>query len=248
MRVLCVFLSVLMLVRPCGAIRKKRVALTFDDGPHAQYTAEILKILYENDAVATFFVIGSNAQRYPELVRAEYDLGHEIGNHTYSHIICGKADNNTLLDEIRTTDGIISDITGQIPTLFRPPEGKTGAGLVALNEYGKTVVLWDVDTRDWAHTSPEAIIKNIKANVHDGSIILFHDFVSAPSPTPEVLKQIIPYLREQGYEFVTVSGLLAEKTDTGLKPSFFIGIKTALPAKHNAAGNRRINDRRTGRI
>ena len=118
---------------------------------------------------------------------------------------------------------IIREITGESPTLFRPPEGKTGASLETLNKCGKTLVLWDVDTRDWAHTSVEEITENIKANVHDGSIILFHDFVSAPSPTPEVLRRIIPYLRDQGYEFMTVSGMLAEKTDTGLIPSFFFG-------------------------
>ena len=224
MRFLCLLLSFAMIFRPCGTERKKRVALTFDDGPHAVYTAQILQILYEYGVMATFFVVGYNAERYPELLRAQFDLGHEIGNHTYSHTVSGKSSLEKIEEEIKTTDRVISSVTGAVPTLFRPPEGKAGRELLDfVRRLGKTAVIWDVDTRDWAHTSPEKIAENVKKNVHDGSVILMHDFVAAPSPTPEALKLIIPYLIDAGYEFVTVSELLAEEAETGSRPSYFLG-------------------------
>lgn len=190
------------------AQNKKYVALTFDDGPHPRYTAEILKILYENDVKATFFVVGENAERYPELLRAEYDLGHEIGNHTYSHLRITENNADKIKAEIKAADDVIYDITGTIPSLFRPPEGKHGKKIDALiKSMDKTEVFWNIDTRDWAHTDKEKIIENIKKNIKDGSVILFHDYIAYPSPTPDVLREIIPYLKSQGYEFVTVGEL-----------------------------------------
>lgn len=203
-----ILLFSLLLPFSASANNKKYVALTFDDGPHPKYTAEILKILYENDVKATFFVVGENAERYPELLRAEYDLGHEIGNHTYSHIKITEKNREKISAEIKEADGIIYDITGVTPTLFRPPEGRHGKQIDALiSGMNKTEVFWNIDTRDWAHTDKEKIIENIKTNIKNGSIILFHDYITPPSPTPDVLRKIIPYLKAQGYEFVTVSEL-----------------------------------------
>ena len=210
----------------CGAVKQpaKYIALTFDDGPHPEYTARILKILYDNDAAATFFIIGENAERYPYLVRAEYDLGHELGNHTYSHDRLNQDSIKTLYDQIKKTDGIIKSITGTEPLYFRPPEGKRNSETEKiLKKAGKQTVLWTIDTRDWAHTDKNTIINNIKKNVKNGSVILFHDYVTQPSPTPDVLCEIIPYLKERGYEFVTISQLLSRKADIGDVSSFFIG-------------------------
>ena len=219
------FLSVSLLI-PSSVIKKseKYIALTFDDGPHPKYTAQILKILYDNEAMATFFVIGENAERYPYLVRAEYDLGHEIGNHTYHHDRKSDQSLKTLADDIKRADDIIYEITGQKPLLFRPPEGKRDKTLDDIvKKAGKSIVLWTVDTRDWAHTDKDKIIKNITENTKNGSVILFHDYISPPSPTPEVLCEILPYLKEKGYKFVTVSELLKRKADIGELSSFFIG-------------------------
>lgn len=218
---LSVFLSI-----PSAAVKKpvKYVALTFDDGPHPVYTAQILKILYENDAEATFFAVGENAERYPSLIRAEYDLGHEIGNHTYTHRRLNEKSVLTLADEIKKTDDIIYNITGITPSLFRPPEGKhNGAVDTILKNAGKQTVLWTVDTRDWAHTDKNTIINNIKSNIKNGSVILFHDYIAPPSPTPGVLCEILPYLKELGFRFVTVTELLSHKADIGDVSSFFIG-------------------------
>ena len=225
MRIIALILS-FALVFSCGIVKKpvKYIALTFDDGPHPVYTARILKILYDNNASATFFVIGENAERYPSLIRAEYDSGHELGNHTYSHGKLNKNSVKTLYDEIKKTDDIIKCITGTEPTFFRPPEGKHNSETdMILKKAGKQTVLWTVDTRDWAHTDKNTIINNIKKNVKNGSVILFHDYVAPPSPTPDVLCEILPYLKEQGYEFVTISELLSHKADIGDVSSFFIG-------------------------
>ena len=224
MRIIILLLSLIMIL-PCRAAENgyvKYIALTFDDGPHPKYTPQILKILYENNVPATFFVIGENAERYPELIRAEYDLGCEIGNHTYSHKRCDGACSD-IYDEIKKTDRIIFDITGEIPSLFRPPEGKHAEAVdKAVSSSGKKTVLWNIDTRDWAHTDRTAICENIKKNARNGSVILFHDYVSGTSPTPSVLEEMIPYLKKQGYVFVTVSELY-NKADTGDVSSIFIG-------------------------
>ncbi len=225
MKVLSVLLALFLSVLSVN-IKKpvKYIALTFDDGPHPKYTPQILKILYENEAAATFFVVGENAERYPELVRAEYDLGFEIGNHTYTHFHLNEKNINALYDDIKKADDIICKITGEIPKLFRPPEGKHNGRLDGIiKKAGKSTVLWTVDTRDWAHTDKEKIIENIKNNVKNGSVILFHDYIVPPSPTPDVLCEIIPYLKSQSYELVTVTELLRHKADIGETASFFIG-------------------------
>ena len=112
----------------------KKIALTFDDGPSREYTAEILDILKEYGVKATFFVVGVNIEKSPDLLRRIVAEGHEIGNHTYSHPHLQKMDTATLAKELTRTDGLIQSITGLSPTLFRPPEGvvtdsvKTAAG------------------------------------------------------------------------------------------------------------------------
>lgn len=225
MKILSVMLAAVLLF-PADSVKKtaKYIALTFDDGPHPRYTAQILKILYDNDAAATFFVVGENAERYPELVRAEFDLGFEIGNHTYSHLRTNEKSAGALYEEINKADDIICQITGQKPSLFRPPEGKHNNKTdEIIKKAGKKTVLWTIDTRDWAHTDKNKIIDNIKNNVKNGSVILFHDYITPPSPTPDVLCEILPYLKEQGYEFVTVTELLYHKADIGGVSSFFIG-------------------------
>ena len=207
-----------------NTVTEKYAALTFDDGPHPKYTAEILKILYENDAAATFFVVGENAERYPELLRAEYDLGNEIGNHTYSHMKITDKNYKIIAEDIKRADTVIYDILGFTPSLFRPPEGKHGKQLDSLIlQMKKTEIFWNIDTRDWAHTDKNVIIENIKTNIKDGAVILFHDYVTPPSPTPDVLREILPYLSSKGYKFVTVSELLTHKAYIGGKSSFFIG-------------------------
>ena len=210
MKILSMILSFsLLLSSSAYGAPKKLVALTFDDGPHKKYTAKILAVLEKYGVKATFFVIGKNAEQYPELVKAESEAGHEIGNHTYSHKRLGSVNCEGMIEEIRKTDEIIYGITGIYPSLFRPPEGKTSSELEAsVFAKSKKTVLWTVDTRDWTHRPCGEIVQTVKTNVRNGSIILFHDYITPDSVTAEAIDIIIPYLIERGYEFVTVSELL----------------------------------------
>ena len=193
-----------------GAAEPKRVALTFDDGPHYKYTAEILDILKKYDVSATFFTVGTNVERYPELVQRELSEGHEVANHTYSHKHMARLTESEFKDEVKGWEDVIYEEHGYTSDLFRPPEGiLTDSEIQVISELGYDVVLWSIDTRDWAHNRVERIVDTVISDVTDGSVILFHDFVSGDSPTPEALELIIPKLKELGYEFVTVSRLMS---------------------------------------
>lgn len=190
---------------------KPRVALTFDDGPHPKYTPQILEILSEYGIPATFFVVGVNAETYPNLVLREIKEGHEIGNHTYNHYHVGKLSAGELYADVQACSSVLRRITGKEIGLFRPPEGVCSDAVKCVcRDSSLSIVLWSVDTRDWAHTPIPVICENIKKNARDGSIILMHDFIGKDSPTPKALRQIIPMLLRLGYEFVTVSQLLEE--------------------------------------
>ena len=198
---------------------RPRIALTFDDGPHPAYTPQILDILKEFDVSATFFAVGENVEYYPELAARIEREGHEIGNHTFHHSRIAKMDKNTLKEEILACKRAVMEACGKSPRLFRPPEGVCSETLKAVcEELDMTIVLWSVDTRDWAHTPECEIVENVRCNTHNGSIILMHDFIGKKSPTPRVLRIIIPMLRELGYEFVTVSQLLEAGRSVGGAP------------------------------
>lgn len=188
----------------------KRIALTFDDGPHPWYTKEVLDILDEYGVKATFFFIGLNVEAYPDAVKMVQDAGHEIGNHTYSHKNLRELPYEEMCKEIDAGENAVFDRTGIRTRLLRPPEGKIGEDLLtATEEREYNVICWSVDTLDWAHTPTEQIVENVLSSTEAGDIILFHDFVSGDSPTPAALRQIIPVLLGRGYEFVTVSELLS---------------------------------------
>ena len=187
-----------------------RIALTFDDGPHYKYTAEILDILAEYDVKATFFVVGMLAERYPELILRELAEGHEIGNHTWSHPKLGNISESTLSNELLKTERVLNEIADYRPKLFRPPEGNTSKiveSVAEKNDY--SIVIWSVDTLDWAHTPTDKIVKTVLDKTKSGSIILCHDFIGSNSPTPDALRIFIPELLQKGYKFVTVSELIA---------------------------------------
>lgn len=189
---------------------QNRIALTFDDGPHPVYTPLILDILREYGIHATFFLVGENAQAYPELVLRIQREGHEIGNHTYRHANLKQKEAADIRREITLAEDAILQIGDQRPKLLRPPGGLYNESVCeAARALDYTVILWTVDTRDWAHTPPEAITENVEENIRCGGIILCHDFIGgAPSPTPEALRQFIPSLLRENYDFVTVSELI----------------------------------------
>ena len=189
----------------------KYIALTFDDGPHPVYTEQILDILDKNGAKATFFVVGRNAESYPELIQREYTYGHEIGNHTYSHPDMNKISVDRAVEEILKTQNIIESITGKKPELFRAPGGVFSEELITnIEELECKPILWSwrQDTKDWCNVSVDSIVSGVVNNLQNGDIILFHDYNVNGSPTPQALELLLPKLKSLGYSFVTVSELL----------------------------------------
>ena len=190
--------------------KTKKVALTFDDGPHPRYTREILKILEEYEVTATFFVIGVNIQRYPDAFAELVASGCEIGNHTYSHNSIRYAERDKIEHEIMDCQNEIVGRAGRTPSLFRPPEGRFNQCLeeaVACMNY--RVILWSIDTMDWAHTPPDTILQNVLRQLDHGDIILMHDYISGQNTTCDALRMLIPAIKSRGYEFVTVSELIS---------------------------------------
>ena len=188
---------------------EKVIALTFDDGPHPLYTPKILDILKKHNAKATFFVIGRNAEIYEALTKRIYDEGHELGNHTYSHLTSKDGNSNSLNKELVKTGEIIKRITSSPPTLFRPPTGYCNNTTVrCASKLNYKIIVWTIDTRDWAHNSVDNIVNTVLKQAKSGSIILMHDYITKPSPTPEALEIILSRLTEKGYSFVTVSELI----------------------------------------
>lgn len=188
----------------------KVIALTFDDGPHATQTDEILAVLDRFQVKATFFPIGENIELHPEITQRVCAAGHEIGNHTYTHAIVSKLSDEALRKEIEDTAKLLQEQCGVTPVLFRPPGGDISDSAVKLvNEMGYRYVLWSwrVDTRDWAAVSVDSVVNTVLSNIGDGNIVLFHDYVVGKSPTAKALEILIPALQEQGYRFVTVSQL-----------------------------------------
>ena len=185
-----------------------RIALTFDDGPHPKKTDAILDLLEEYGIRATFFVIGENAQYYPAPLKRAVSLGHEIGNHTFSHGRTARLSAEELEKEIAKAADSLLTAANVNTRLFRPPEGVcSDAVLEAAGNLGYRVILWNVDTRDWDKASTDDIVRRIRSGVRNGSIILCHDYTAPGTNTVAALKQIIPELLAQGYEFVTVSEL-----------------------------------------
>ena len=190
----------------------KKIALTFDDGPHPRLTPKILEILDKYKVKATFFTVGLNVHYYPETFEEIVAHGHEIGNHTYTHPHVSRIDTSALKDEIVRCEEEIYEHGEYKTKLFRPPEGMIDNGVTSLlKELDYKVILWDIDTRDWDHTPAKTIADMIVKKVSSGDIILMHDYISYNSPTPEALEIFLPILIEKGYQFVTVSELIGLK-------------------------------------
>ncbi|WP_052737904.1 polysaccharide deacetylase family protein [Bacillus sp. SA1-12] len=196
-----------------GSPSKKRIALTFDDGPENIYTPQILDILRQKDVKATFFVVGKQAREYPEQLKQIYKEGHAIGNHTWDHPHLPDLSDQELKDTIQATSEEIKKITGVKPNLFRPPYGEFEDRQIALlNKQGYRSIIWTADTKDWSGVSAEEIVSRVKKEARPGVIILQHNYhVSGEFETVKALPEIIDYLRAQGYEFVTVPTILGNK-------------------------------------
>ena len=193
-----------------GANRLPTVALTFDDGPNGEYTPQILDVLRDHDAVATFFVVGKNVERYPEVVLRAAKEGHVIGSHSFNHKALTFRRIESIRQKIEQTEGAVLVAAGLAPTLFRPPYGfRNPMVLRAARDLGYQVVTWSVTSTDWKRIGAAAIARQVLDKVRPGSIVLFHDGPGDRSQTVESLPIIVDELHRRGYWTVTVPELLA---------------------------------------
>lgn len=177
-------------------------ALTYDDGPDANTTPQLLTILKDNNVQATFFMTGANAAAHPATARQVADAGHAIGNHTYSHPYLTKLTSAAVKNEMDRTDAAIRAATGSAPLLMRPPYGAADATVQAA--VGKPLIIWAVDSLDWQSRNPAVFVPKVLKEITPGAVILMHDV----DPTTIAGQQeLVTSLQTQGYQLVTVPQL-----------------------------------------
>lgn len=181
----------------------KKIALTFDDGPHPIYTPELLEGLRERGVVATFFVTGANATLYPELIEQMQEDGHMVGNHTYHHVQLSSVGEDIFLQELEETNRVLEGILEEEIMYVRPPFGDWAKSIE--QEINMFPVLWDIDPLDWCTGNTGQIVKRVLDKAEENSIILMHDEYA---PSVEAALKIVDVLLEEGYEFVTVDSIL----------------------------------------
>lgn len=190
---------------PAPTTGNKVIALTFDDGP-GPYTAHLLDVLDQYGAKATFFLIGSKVSSQANVVRSIHARGHQLGNHSWSHPELPKLPVDQIAGEIDRTNDAIKQATGVTPSILRPPYGAVnGVVLEQLRLRGMSSILWSVDTRDWADRNSEIVCSRAVAGARPGAIILMHDIHQT---SVGAVPCILSALKQQGYSFVTVQGLL----------------------------------------
>lgn len=191
----------------CVETDKKQIAISFDAAWGNDDTQNLIDILKEYNVPATFFVVGSWVDKYPDSVKALADAGHQVQNHSNTHPHMPQLSKTQMLDELESCNSKIEKITGVRPTLHRPPYGDYDNSLLeAVESVNMTAIQWSVDSLDWKDTATaESICKRVISKVQNGSIVLFHNDADH---TPEALPNILKTLKEQGYEFVFISDLI----------------------------------------
>ena len=180
---------------------KKMIALTFDDGP-SKYTDKIIDLLNKYDASGTFFILGNKVEMYKETLIKMVEQGSEIGNHSYNHKWLIKLNKNDFINQVNQTQSILKSTIGYTPTLLRPTYGSVNDEIK--NNTTLDIVLWNIDTLDWKLKNYKDIANRVIGKVDDGDIVLMHDI---HEKTLKALEIILPKLKEERYQFVTVSEL-----------------------------------------
>ena len=187
----------------------KKIAITFDDGPHPHQTKQILDILDRYQIKSTFFMVGINVINYPEVAREVIARGHEVGNHTFTHTHLKRLDEKRLSEELGKCEDALEELCEYRPHLFRPPEGAINPYIRHCSEnYDYRLILWSIDTRDWESKDAAQIVNTVLEQIQPGDIILMHDYIGRQSKTAEALEVLLPKLLSRGYEPVTVSNLI----------------------------------------
>lgn len=190
--------------------QERVVALTFDDGPNPTHTPRVLATLDQHRVKATFFMMGRNVERYPEVAREVMRRGHEIGNHSYSHPKLVLMSPRRVREEIERTDTLLRDVGVSGEIHFRPPHASKFIVLpYVLMQMKKLSVLGDVDPEEWKRHPAAVMTESILRQVRPGSIIGLHD--PAGAETLRCLQNILPALESRGYRFETVSTLVGRR-------------------------------------
>lgn len=184
-------------------LAEKKVALTFDDGPNAKYTEGLLKGLKERGVQATFFLLGHQVEKSPEIVKKMHEDGHLIGNHSYEHVNLSSLSDEAAMVQVDKTNEAIYQVTGEFPEYIRPPFGCWKSNL----DYKTTMieVLWNVDPLDWKTDNTDAVVQKVLKEVEENDIILLHD---ASESSVNAAFRIIDTLKKEGFVFVTVDEIL----------------------------------------
>ncbi|MDP2181035.1 MAG: polysaccharide deacetylase family protein [Actinomycetota bacterium] len=198
----------LIIQRSSPSNGRKVVALTFDDGPWKGQTGKILDILKAEEVKATFFMLGSRVRKYPSIARRVAKEGHEIGNHSDTHKLLGRASEQMVRNEIRRAQRTIREVVDVTPKWFRPPAGSVGPYVASEARKVKLrVITWSVDPQDWRASKPGPIARSVRKTVKPGAVILLHDGGGDREDTIRALPWIIHNLKKQGYTFVTLDEL-----------------------------------------
>ncbi|WP_256208266.1 polysaccharide deacetylase family protein [Paenibacillus sp. CF384] len=189
----------------------KLIAITFDDGPNPEWTPQFLQVFKEHGAKATFYVQGSNMEKFPDVAQRMDAEGHEFGNHSFTHPHMASLSKEEQSEELRRAEQIIIDVIGKRPTTFRPPYLEYNDDLIAVCEQFNYPIIHatNLDTRDWDMPGTDHIVKVSRAEIREGSILLFHDGFGDRSQSLAAIQILVPELIEQGYKLVTISELLA---------------------------------------
>lgn len=182
---------------------KPMIALTYDDGPYAPVGNRIMDCMEKYNGRATFFVVGNRVGSYQDEMRRMQTSGHEVGNHSYSHKYLQKLGAADIRKEIEMANQAVAAVTGTAPALVRLPGG--GSNATVLANIHQPIILWNVDTRDWATKNADQTVAAVLGKVKDGDIVLMHELYK---PTADAAERLIPALAEQGFQLVTVSELI----------------------------------------
>jgi len=216
----CVFFDQAILVRK-GTIYKvktseKKIALTFDDGPSPDWTPQILDALKSENIKATFFMIGHHVQSYPEIAKRVADEGHTIANHGYAHCVMLYYKPAEIEEEVKYTEHVIREVTGQTTKYFRPPKAWLRKSIKEkIKSMGYHVVLWSLNSKDWVSFNHKTMVRYLSRKIKNGDIILFHDsgnVLKAEGGDRRQTVKCIPLLaktlRAKGYSFCSVAELI----------------------------------------
>ena len=215
----CVFFDQVVFTRQGTVYRiktnQKKIVLTFDDGPSPLWTPKILDELKKLNVKATFFMIGHHVQKYPDIAKRVAQEGHTIGNHGYAHSVILYYTPHEIEEEIKYTELIIHQATGQLTKFFRPPKAWVTSHLKErIKSMGYEIILWSLNSKDWVNYNHTLIVKNLTVRARSGDIILFHDSGNILTTeggnrwqTVKAIPLLVQNLKQKGFDIVPLEEL-----------------------------------------